>query len=323
MPKKIKRLLRWRNNSGFTLVEVIIACALLGILLLGIMGFMQPVLQGVATKEQNARAVMLAEAIDSYVSNSIKYSYFVQTFTGVTHADVTPVASAGNKPPILSMQYTASEYPKHAGESLQNMLDCLNNSLAPNIYEIRCIGVRWVDDGKTGEKKLVLTNEYVDQTNCALDETKYRPVFEDCFYDGLYPLIKFDNYENQYQLPDASGNLVDQVDPADLDMAKGLRITTEIYLEPTCYNSSEAVRKTKTLNFSGTQYCDFINIRSNLINDGTFKMQPNIEAHPYSDAYAASSSLAYTGDDGDSYYYPNTFIYYIARKVTVPGTTGP
>ena len=101
-------------------------------------------------------------------------------------------------------------------------------------------------------------------------------------------------------------------------MAKGLRVTTEIYLEPTCYNANDLKRESKTLTFSGTQYCDFINIRSNLINDGTFKMQPNIEAHPYSTALSLSSSAVHTGDDGDSYYYPNTFIYYIARKVTVP-----
>ncbi|MCH5205523.1 MAG: prepilin-type N-terminal cleavage/methylation domain-containing protein [Oscillospiraceae bacterium] len=321
MPKIIKRLLRWRNNSGFTLVEVIVASALLGVLLLGVIGFMQPVLQSVAVKEQNARAVMLAESIDSYVASSIKYSYYIQTFTNVTSADVKPVAAAGNKPPILGMQYNGTEYPAHNGEGLQMMLDCLNNSLATDLYEIRCIGVRWVDDGKSGKKKLILTNEYVDQTNCALDETKYKPVFEDCFYDGLYPIIKFENYSNQYQLPDASGNLVDQVDPADVDMAKGLKVTTEIYLDPECYNSEETKRSSKQLNFSGTQYVDFINIRSNLINDGTYKMMPNIEAATYSAALAHSTSTTYLDDNGDTYYYPNTFIYYIARKIKLP--TGP
>ncbi|MDE7194888.1 MAG: prepilin-type N-terminal cleavage/methylation domain-containing protein, partial [Oscillospiraceae bacterium] len=39
MMKRIKRLLLCRKNGGFTLAEMIISCALLGILMLGIVMF--------------------------------------------------------------------------------------------------------------------------------------------------------------------------------------------------------------------------------------------------------------------------------------------
>ena len=89
MFKRIRRRLLKRNNAGFTLVDVIVASALLGVLLLGVIGFTQPVLESVREKEQNARAVMLCETIESYIAQSTRYAYFVQTFSNVIPADVT------------------------------------------------------------------------------------------------------------------------------------------------------------------------------------------------------------------------------------------
>lgn len=322
MLKRMKRLLRLRNKSGFTLVEVIIACALLGILVIGVLGFATPVLKNVRAKEQNARAVMLSEAIDSYIANSIQYAFYVQTFSECTVRDTSP--SSGD-PNVLSMKYAGKEFEKQQGRGLSDMLNCLKNDLAGEVYEIRCIGVRWVTASNFGDKKLVITNEKVDQDTGKLDPSKSQLVFDTVFYDGLYPIIRFENYNNQYQLKDESGALKDQVKPEDVDIAPGLRIVTDVYLSPDCYNIKENVRSRAVMTFSGMTYADLPNIRSNLLNKGVYKIQPNINVHytvdgtgdvipSYMSAYLYDSSHSSYSDGGETYYYPESFIYYIARK---------
>ncbi len=336
MFKRMKRLLRLRNKGGFTLVEVIIACALLGILVLGVMGFITPVLSSVRSKEQNARAVMLSEAIDSYIAESIQYAFYVQTITEAASTDTIPVGGAA--PAVLSMKYNGTEFEKQKDKGLADLLNCLNNDLAGEVFEIRCIGIRWLEEpGGNGEKKLMITNEKVDQTNCALDPDESEPVFESVFYDGLYPVIRFENYSNQYQLKDEDGNPQDQVPEEKVDIAPGLKIVTDVYLTPDCYNIDDNVRNDTMLTFSGTIRADFSNIRSNLVNRGVYKIQPTISAHTalnsdgdmvpsYSAARAADTAASEYHDGGNVYYYPNSFIYYIARKTKTgkdPDTPAP
>lgn len=317
MPKFIKRLRRWRNKSGFTLVEVIVASALLGVLLIGVMGFATPVMKSVREKEQNARAVLLEEAIHNYVMSSLRYATYVQTFSGATQVDAS--AGAGVAIPLTSLSYTGADYPDHHGEGLQNMMDTLA-TMDPNAYEIRCLGVRWLDDPKTSQKKLVLTNEYVNQTNCALDFTKTKPVFENCFYDGLYPVITFENYDTQYQLMDESGNPEDQTPADEVKLANGLRVITDIYLTDDCYNTFEEVRERTFLTFSGTSYVDLKNIK---LEDPSYRLQPDIRVNTYTDAMLKSGVSNVYNHDGQMYYYPDTYVYYIARKITTSTPAAP
>lgn len=330
MLKILKRLKRWRNKSGFTLVEVIVASALLGILLIGVFSFTAPVMKSVAAKEQNARAVMLSETIDSYIMNMTKYSYFVQTFTGVVDSDVKKPDDS-NDPPILSVKYPATgewgnngldKVKSHADESLKNMKDTLA-AMGSN-YEVRCMGIRFIEDPKTGVGKLMLTNEYIDQTTFGLDLSRTQLVFESCFYDGLYPIIKLENYDNQYQMPDDDGNLKDQIEADKVEIAKALKITTEVYLDDSIYNVNENVRKSAMLNFSGTSYVDFAYIRSNVINQAKqYKVQPNIEVRGYGAAQANAPTKVTENDAGQSCYYPDTYIYFITRKQKSNYTTNP
>lgn len=323
MLRRIKRLLRKRNNGGFTLVEVVIASALLGVLMLGVFGFVQPVLNSVKAKEQNARAVMLCETVESYIANSIKYAYYVQTFSGVIADDVK--SAGGTKAPIVAEKYTGTEFPANADDSLGLMLNCLNTTLGTANYEIRCIGMRWLDDPKSGEKKLMLTNEVVDQSTLALDPTKAKPVFETCFYDGLYPVLKFNNYDNQYTVLDKSTGLpVDRYEADEVKIAPAVEITMDVYLDPACYSVDENIRKAANVSFVGTTYQDFRNISStSTINQaGAYKVQPGVEVHTYNEAYAASSSLVYNDYTVGDCYYPDTFIYFIARKSKTGGGAG-
>lgn len=319
MFKRIKRLLRKRNNAGFTLVEMIVATALLGVLMVGLFGFVQPVMRSVREKEQNARAVMLCETIESYIASSTKYAYYVATFSGVTAADVT-----SPNPDIFNASYTGTEEPyKSAAGTLEDMksrMDKLNKYQVN--YEIRCIGMRWLADPKNGEMKLMLTNEVVND-DLSLDLDKSKEVFESCFYDGLYPVLRFGNYDNQYQVLNLeTSTVVDKYAPEDVKIASGLEITIDIYLEPYCYSTTETERNQANMTFTGTTYADYRNISGIYNQSGENRVLPNAELHSYEEALAASPGKTYDDPDVGECYYPDTYIYYIARKTKTEGGAG-
>lgn len=322
MFKKMKRLLRLRNKSGFTLVEVIIACALLGILILGVCMFASPILSGVREKEQNARAVMLSEAIDSYIAGKIQYAFYVQSYSNCAGSDTD--GTAGD-PYILSVKYNGDEFANQKGKGLSDMINCLKTDLAGEVFELKCIGMRWTEiPGSGGRKKLMLTNEKVDQTNGRLYPAEAELVFDPVFYDGLYPIVTFGNYNNQYTIEG-----VNQVPDDKVDLAPGVKITTQVYLSDKCYSSNESVREAAGATFTGATFTEFPNIKSNLLNKGVYKILPNTDSRAsYADALSAEAGTnpSYIGDDGSNYYCPNTFVYYIARKTKTgkdPDTSAP
>lgn len=299
MKRRLRRLLRLRNSSGFTLVEVIVACALLGILVIGVMGFVTPVLMTVREKEKNARAFMLSDAISTYIYSATQNAYYVATFTGAATGDTTGVS-----PKIVGLTYNGTEFPKTGG-GLSTLKSCYDK-LDKDKYEIRCIGIRWSEDKLTGEKKLMLTNEKVDTEKLTLNPAKSKPVFEECFYTGLYPMIKFENYNSQY------GDK--PLDDDTKKIAPGLGLIVDIYTSLDCYNTDSDVRKDAMFTMSGTSYIGFNNIKSTITNDsGKYEIVPNQEVNTYANALAKDSTAVYN-ENGNKYYYPESFIYYIAHK---------
>lgn len=355
MFRRIKRLLRLRNKSGFTMTEVIIACALLGILVLGIMGFVTPILSSVRAKEQNARAVLLSEAIDTYIANTIQYSYHVAVVDYASAADTRANDTRSDrKPNVYFTTYTGTEF-KSKDEGLSDLMGRVSGE-----YEVRCIGVRWLDVPGERIKKLMLTNEKVDQATGALDEDGWIEVFDSIFYDGLYPVFRFKNYglyENPYYDetkdpektgldsdgryryinpaynestdPDKDGidadgdrKYITTIDEKYMEIAPGLKIVTDIYTTPECYNIIENVRDDAMLTFSGMAFANLPNIKSRLLNNGSNKICPTISVNSYDDAYSAymadtaytTAQKEYKDDRGNEYYYPNSFIYYLVKK---------
>lgn len=306
MKRKLKRLLRLRNKSGFTLVEVIIACALLGILVIGVMGFVTPVLNSVREKEKNARAYLLSEAINTYIAQTTQYAYYVVSITGAASGDTT-----GATPAAVSASYSGTEFSKKSGKGLSTLKTTLNN-MTDDAYEVRCIGIRWREDRINGTKKLMLTNETVDQTKLTLDPNKSRLVFEECFYNGLYPTIRFENYDNQYQIKEGD-TMVDRVEAKDVDIAPGLGIIVDVYTTLDCYSTDSATRNKALFNTEGSCYVGFNNIKSTLMNKGDYEVIPNQELNTY-DAARAKDTSAVATVEGKTYYSPESFIYYIVRK---------
>ena len=334
MFRKMKRLLRLRNKGGFTLVEVIISCALLGLLVMGVFGFVTPVITSVGVKRQNARATLLSEAIDSYIANSVQYAFYVQVISYCASGDTD---STAGDPNVLGVTYADTTFPNYSGKGLSDLLNCLHNDLAGEVFELKCLGVRWMDvPGSNGQKKLMLTNEKVDQTSGRLDPAAAELVFDPAFYEGLYPIVLLENYSNQYPGKDADGNEINMVPDDKVDIAPAMKIVTEVYLDDKCYCTNEGDRQKAIFSISGSTYAEFSNIKSNLMNKGVYKIQPQLYAHSKSDSSGATVGnydTAYNADaskryehDANYYYYPNTFIYYIARKTKTgsdPDTSAP
>ena len=315
----LKRLLKKRNNGGFTLVEVVISCALLGILVVGVVSFMAPVMSMVQMNQKNARATMLAEALDVYISGCLRNARKVEVFTNTSVGEVTSSGIYGTSAEVSGGKL-----------NLTLFMSAGNNY---DLYEIRCLGITWEDDEMspvTGRKKLIVTNCKVemvsDKYNNDLRIKDIQKVFDDSMYDGLYPVITLETFKTQN----------DDGSPGSY-AANGYKISSKIFADPDCYDiTSDAARENTTLAFEGVTYVECTNMKTKTTVDGEEKRVPEpasairqvrkdqkedpsnpdskiiksgaqtaIESSNSSDRYSIGSK---------TYYYPSTFIYYIVPK---------
>lgn len=168
--KRIKRLFHCRRNGGFTLAEMVISCALLGILMLGIVMFVSPILDTVTSTNKSTRASNAAESIEYYISRSLRNAAYVAVLTDTNFTDVQTKASG-----------IISELKTKGGDTN---------------YELKCISIRYMTDEKTGDNKYFICNEYFDGTG-PLDSTATVKVFEPCYLDGIYPQVVMTQVEQE------------------------------------------------------------------------------------------------------------------------------
>lgn len=241
--KKILRLLRLRNKSGFTLVEVIISSALLGILIMAMVGIITPVMSVITNNENNANALLIAEAAEAYIDRSIKNSVYTAIFTNANENDI-----------LLN-----GEIYKH--EAFKEMKDFLKDGDNMKIYDLNIIGIRWLQDPKTLQNKYmlqVIKPTYDSSLDLNLTSTiGKKNVFEPYFYDGMYPEFEFEvlPYDEH----------TDKTDPTKITATRGatVKTTANIYSNPAM----------TALAASGTAYSDFVNIRTPAINrDDLYKL---------------------------------------------------
>ena len=282
----LKRLLQKRNNGGFTLVEVVVSCALLSILVLGVFGFVSPVMSMISTGKKSARATLLAESIDSYISGQLDGAKYVAVY----QAYVREFTKSG----VAAMNGDKS---KGLGKITQFM------KKGDNIdkFEVRCISIRFVEDSISNKKKLMLTNEVINNNKSIINTTsifqlitddsdvnKYK-VFDDAMYNGVYPVVTLETF------------------PKDSDpKASGYKITTKVYGNENCYNSLEAERNKTPLAFEGSTYVKCMNMSEPAEEPTSGNLQSRIEQ-------GASNGSGYTSGSF-KYYYPDTYIYYAVLK---------
>lgn len=280
----LKRLLKARNSSGFTLVEVILSCALLSILILGIMMFVTPVLRMVTSGQKNARATMLSETIDTYIAGVLRTAKKVEVFENV---DFTASSSADFNP----YAYSA------AGAGINKIADFMaagENSLN---YEVHALAIVTKDTGAITSQGIRLYNATVDGSYnlVASSLNSGNQALNDLMYEGLYATIKLENFAEQD--PDTGTPLM-----GDDHNARGYKISTTVYNDTKCYDPTQETRDKSIQAFVGVTFFQALNLTevgdpSNVIHASD--IQPVMESH--------------TAEDG-KLFYPATIIYYVAPK---------
>lgn len=227
--KRLKRLLRRRmKNSGFTLVELVISCGLLGILIVGVTAFIGPVLKSAANDEKNVRATLLAQTMDEFVNRSIRDSYFAIIFTNAKDSDAAKDGTIAEHEKIKAMKKYVDDH--------------------SDICELKCFSYRWQEDVHGQEwKYMLMTEKFSKEAPTALDFSKSIPVYENCLYDGLFPQIEIEQLKTKS---------ADESDPnADEDGKVYVPAIKTTYTVNTDQNM-------KITGFIGVGYTDFINIRA-------------------------------------------------------------
>ena len=313
----LKRLLSKRNNGGFTLVEVIISVALLGILVIGVTTFATPVMNMVKVSQKSARATMLAEAIDVYISGCLRSASRVEVITNTTLENA--VAGIINESTVA-----IADHMRETDPSTGLPYSATN--------EVRCIGISWLDDNISGRKKQVLINckvnnnfseGAVNNLNIILpDSGEPDRVFDDSLYLNLFPVITLENFFTI----DSAG------DPTD-KRANGYKIISSVYTNLECYNTlSIATRSAAGLAFEGSTYVECVNMAEFYTDDANKFVKENLEAPEIATMfpYPASTPPSYTKEQkaaqdaidslkssrqyseaGNTYYYPDTYIFYV------------
>lgn len=276
----LKRLLKARNSSGFTLVEVILSCALLSILILGIMMFVTPVLKMVTSGQKNARATMLSETVDTYIAGVLRTAAVVEVFENV---ELT--SSSGGSVDLRALS--------PAGQGVNKIDEFMARDGSSDSYEVRALALVCKDEGAITTQGVRLYNATVDSSTLNLDAASIKPenqALNDLMFEGLYATMKLENFNTQNpSTGDETG-----------DLAKGYKISTVVYNDSKCYNITQDTRDKSIQTFTGVTFFQNLNLQtaSEIIKVQT--LQDALDTH---------------GEPGEGkLYYPATIIYYVAPK---------
>lgn len=326
----LARLLKKRNNGGFTLVEVVISCALLGILVVGVFSFATPVMSMVSSGRKNANATMLAETIDSYLAGMLKNAKLVEVFQYTSIERAKDTGTAGLKSAA------------GADEGLNKIDKFMGEGSNASEYEVRCIAISWTDDaraGYEGKRKLMLTNNTVDNTkvvnNYNLNITNVSKVFDDVLYDGLYPIIRLENFGpiSGTASGSSSSSSSSSSGGSGGTWVNGYKILIDIYGDDKCYNvTSDDERLKSKLAFRSTSFVKCLNMTEGatdvIIMPADKKVQSTINGNKDKDfpsgvtGVPAGEPLKYTVDSNE-FYYPDTYIYYVVPVKSLSTPAAP
>lgn len=241
MFKKLKRRLTRRRRGGFTLVEVIVASALLGILLLGIMMFVSPVMKMLNTEQQAGRGNIVATTIHQYLTRTIRNTSAIKIYTG---ADKDNLYNIENDP------------------DFQKIISWLKDGSNAKNYELRCLAIHPEYNSHLDQKSNLLYQEYLnnqDGTSIAFVDTSETLVFNECFYGGLFPEITIGPADEKYVYVTAEQTLSATVAPED--RIPGVEFRINMYDEDSLDPNSQV--------YSGYGLIELYNISSSLDSDAS------------------------------------------------------
>lgn len=308
--KRLRRLFSIRNNKGYTLVEVIVATVLLGVLIIGIMLFMTPVFQNVDSNVEQARADTVATTMQNFINKTLKNAQYVKVYTGVSQASMLSITQS------ITGTLSAGD----PGEDYKVMTETVQKHMSGGVKfrKLGCISLRYIEDknprnSDTGlnSYKYVLSNETIKLPGVTISgvtagdyelvPSMSTPIFDTSFYENLYPTTKFERIQGHDLNKDGDN------DPATLPqdvMYPGYKLTIDVYNEPGTIDATTSTIKYSdaTKIFSGVGAIELNNIKS-------------LEINPSGEFCTYENTNVGTGQD--------IYIFYIIREHVLPATPGP
>ncbi len=261
MIKRMKRLLDKRNSKGFTLVEVIVSTALLGVLIIGILIFMTPVFSNVHGGIEIERANRVGTTMNQYISKSIKNASFMKVYTNASVSDADDISDTIiTDPDYINMMKFVEKANSSGGAG--STIDS---------YRVACIAIKYVQDTNPRHStsglpshKYVITKETTvagapisgtSTPSYLIDTSKSQQVFEMCFYEKLYPEVTFERLEV---------NIAGAGEPAKM-VGPAYRTIIRMYDEE--FNPAlDPTTRTHALLFEGKGITELNNVKSLQIN---------------------------------------------------------
>lgn len=220
---KIIHLFRKRRNGGFTLVEMIVACAVLSVLMVGMIITISPIVQSYNDTSTNLVAENVATCVQNYITMSTR--------------NATSVLIFGN---------TNEESIKNNANDKINALKTFcktKTGSGRDAYVLKCISLKY--DSTDG--RYYLYTETIDPTQTGDSANPFdnkgtrRSVFSKCFYDDVYYSMSFGKASN--------------MDPA----TKGTQPTLPATLETTVMTFSDSSCNNRTFSGIGlTEYREIL-----------------------------------------------------------------
>lgn len=242
--KRILSLLKKRNSGGYTLVEVIISTALLGILIVGVLIFMTPVFGMMETNEYYSKADRLTTTMETYISKSIRRSLYVKVFTGADDSDITTTSGA---------IFTDNDY--------KSLVEFMSKPGNKDRYTLNCISIRYEVDNNprnnsqgNNARKYMLYNETINTTHYTMNSAS-ELVFGESFYEDLYPTVDLSVVKVNF---DSSGNILE--DPLPVGVTPAATRTPGLGLEIGVFNE-ESMHEVYRV-FTGKSVVECNNIKS-------------------------------------------------------------
>lgn len=241
------RLMKKRRSGGFTLVEMIVAVALIAILLSGMMMFIAPVLRSYNDNLVEDTAQNTTNCVQEYISRKLRNAYRVAIFENTSYVN-------------LSANTTYTD----AIKSMNEFCVSANGTSATKTYELKCMSLKYDDV----DKKYYLYNENIDMTKNGQFETKMdgsikeaEKVFSDCLYKDLYTTYSFAKAKNGDYTPGGTKSEFRE---------DALQMDFSAYRDTAC----------TSLVFSGSGITEMRQIKVMLADDETSKDKYNVKVEP-------------------------------------------
>lgn len=283
--KSIIRLFKRKNSSGFTLVEIVVALALLAVLMAGMMIMITPIVRSFNDTSRDLVAENVSTCVQSYITSSIRNANQIVIFANTND---TKLKENGNT--------VISDLKKFCQTKTSDGNDA---------YTLKCISLRY----DSSDQRYYLYTETINtsgsgDTSDPLNAATRTEVFSRCLYNDLYINYDFDKPLDMDKTGEAQ-------QPVRED---ALQMSVETYADAAYSN----------LIFAGTGLTELRQIKKDIAKNGTgpsykLVMYNGEGASSVIPVYKEGSSIPSCGvkTSERTTGAENLYIYYVIRNMSI------